>query len=124
MTAGYPPFAAENSMKLYDKIVAGKFRYPSHFSKDLRDLVANLIVVDKTARFGGLRGGIADIKQHTWFHGFDWDGVLAKKVKPIYKPTTTGPDDTTNFIDITEAEKIRKCSVNEYSFAFADFNTP
>lgn len=50
MTAGYPPFSGETQMKLYEKICNGKFRYPSHFTKAIRDLLANLIVVDRTSR--------------------------------------------------------------------------
>lgn len=51
MTAGFPPFTAETHIKLYEKIVAGKFRFPSHFTKAIRDILSNLIVVDKTCRY-------------------------------------------------------------------------
>lgn len=122
MTAGYPPFYADSPIKLYEKIVAGKFRFPSHFSKAIRDLLTNMIVVDRTARYGCLKRGTLDIKGNQWFAGFDWDGVFSKKAKPPYKPTVAGDEDTSNFHEIPEEGTIRRATANEYSYAFADFN--
>lgn len=59
-------------MKLYEKIVSGKFKQPSHFSKDLKHLLRNLIEVNLTRRFGNLRHGVNDIKQHPWFNRINW----------------------------------------------------
>uniref|UniRef100_A0A914H1Y8 cAMP-dependent protein kinase catalytic subunit n=1 Tax=Globodera rostochiensis TaxID=31243 RepID=A0A914H1Y8_GLORO len=39
MVAGYPPFFAEQPIQIYEKIVSGKVKYPSHFSTDLKDLL-------------------------------------------------------------------------------------
>ena len=38
-----------------------QLRFPSHFSKELRDLCKQLIQPDVTQRFGTLVGGIRDI---------------------------------------------------------------
>lgn len=54
MNAGYTPFNAESTAKLYEKIVSGKYRCPTHFSKCLRDLLSNLIVIDKSQRYANL----------------------------------------------------------------------
>jgi protein kinase A len=45
MAAGYPPFFADQPIQIYEKIVSGKVRFPSHFSNDLKDLLRNLLQV-------------------------------------------------------------------------------
>ncbi|VDP92082.1 unnamed protein product [Echinostoma caproni] len=72
MAAGYPPFFADQPIQIYEKIVSGKVRFPSHFSSDLKDLLRNLLQVDLTKRFGNLKNGVNDIKTHKWFSTTDW----------------------------------------------------
>ncbi|CUT99588.1 cAMP dependent protein kinase catalytic subunit [Echinococcus multilocularis] len=64
MAAGYPPFYADQPIQIYEKIVSGKVRFPSHFSSDLKDLLRNLLQVDLTKRYGNLKNGVNDIKNH------------------------------------------------------------
>lgn len=72
MLAGYPPFFSEDHVVLYEKILAGKCKYPSHFDPNAKDLCKHLLTGDLTRRYGNLRGGVQDIKQHPWFAGIDW----------------------------------------------------
>lgn len=37
-------------------------------------------------RLGMLSGRANDIKRHRWFDGFDWDGVITRKMAPPRKP--------------------------------------
>ena len=55
-------------------------RFPSHFSADLKDLLKYLLQVDLTKRFGNLRNGVNDIKNHRWFQSTDWIAIYQKKV--------------------------------------------
>jgi serine/threonine protein kinase len=55
-------------------------RFPSHFSSDLKDLLRNLLQVDLTKRYGNLKNGVNDIKNHKWFATTDWIAVYQKKV--------------------------------------------
>lgn len=55
-------------------------RFPSHFSSDLKDLLRNLLQVDLTKRFGNLKNGVNDIKNHKWFSTTDWIAVYERKV--------------------------------------------
>lgn len=45
MAAGHPPFYAKDQMQIYEKIVAGRYRFPPHFSTDLKDIIRNLLQV-------------------------------------------------------------------------------
>jgi len=56
-------------------------RFPSHFSADIKDLLRNQLQVDLTKRYGNLKNGVADIKQHKWFSNTDWIVVYQKKVQ-------------------------------------------
>lgn len=55
-------------------------KFPSHFTNELKDLLKNLLQVDLTKRFGNLKNGVADIKNHKWFATTDWIAVYNKKV--------------------------------------------
>ena len=55
-------------------------RFPSHFSSDLKDLLRNLLQVDLTKRFGNLKNGVNDIKNHKWFATTDWIAIYERKV--------------------------------------------
>jgi protein kinase A len=72
MAAGYPPFYAENPLHIYEKIVDGKLRMAQHFSRDLKDILKNLLQADITKRYGMLKQGVWDIKDHPWFADMDW----------------------------------------------------
>jgi protein kinase A len=59
-------------------------RFPSHFSGDLKDLLRNLLQVDLTKRYGNLKNGVNDIKNHKWFATTDWIAIYQKKVKFLF----------------------------------------
>lgn len=80
MAAGYPPFFADQPIQIYEKIVSGKVRFPSHFSAELKELLRNLLQVDLTKRYGNLKNGVNDIKNHRWFSSTDWIAIYQKKV--------------------------------------------
>ena len=62
-------------------------RFPSHFSSDLKDLLRNLLQVDLTKRYGNLKNGVNDIKNHKWFASTDWIAVYQKKVYHCLLPS-------------------------------------
>lgn len=66
MVAGDVPFNADTERALYNKIVSGKLRMPNSFSPDFSDLVKNLLQIELSKRYGNLRNGINDIKQHRY----------------------------------------------------------
>lgn len=83
MAAGYPPFFADQPIQIYEKIVSGKVRFPSHFSAELKELLRNLLQVDLTKRYGNLKNGVNDIKNHRWFSSTDWIAIYQKKVSHL-----------------------------------------
>jgi len=120
MAAGYPPFFADQPIQIYEKIVSGKVRFPSHFTSDLKDLLRNLLQVDLTKRFGNLKNGVNDIRGHKWFSSTDWIAIYSRKVEAPFIPKCKGPGDSSNFDDYEE-EALRISSTEKCAKEFADF---
>lgn len=54
----YPPFFDDNSFGIYEKILAGRVQFPSHFDLLAKDLLKRLLVGDRTKRLGNLKASI------------------------------------------------------------------
>lgn len=85
------PILCRSAIQIYEKIVSGKVRFPSHFSHDLKDLLRYLLQVDLTKRYGNLKNGVNDIKNHKWFSATDWIAIYQKKVDAPFVPSCKGP---------------------------------
>ena len=96
MVAGFPPFFADQPIQIYEKIIAGRIRYPIHFGQHLRSLLRKgLLQGDLTQRLGNLKDGVDDIRYHPWFDDIDWMAVYLKRLKApirIEPPQPTTPD--------------------------------
>ena len=44
--------------------------------RNAKSLVKHLLVADLTKRYGNLKGGVNDIKNHRWFNQIDWEFIL------------------------------------------------
>ncbi|CAF4158234.1 unnamed protein product [Rotaria sp. Silwood2] len=88
MSAGYPPFFADQPIQIYEKIVSGRVRFPNHFSVELKDLLKNLLQVDLTRRYGNLKSGVRDIKEHRWYKDVDFIAIFQKAVPAPFIPRT------------------------------------
>lgn len=108
MAAGRPPFeggGGGDRMPMFRDISKGRFSFPAHFSKDLRDLFKRLLAVSAAARLGSGKGGAAEVKAHPWFRGggggaagssspspvaFDWGALAARTIPaPFVPPSST-----------------------------------
>lgn len=122
MCAGYPPFYAKDHLKLYEKIVHGKFKVASHFSSDLVDILNNILQVDLSKRYGNLKNGVNDIKDHRWFKLVEWLDLLNYRITPPYLPQVSDLTDLSNF-DTTNEDNInlRVSLKDHYAREFAEF---
>jgi serine/threonine protein kinase len=97
MLAGYPPFYDEQPFGIYQKVLSGKVEFPRHFDLKATALMKRLLTQDRAKRYGCLKNGVEDIKQHKWFKGLDWELLLNRQMKPFYIPTVRAADDTSMF---------------------------
>ncbi|KAI3430680.1 hypothetical protein D9Q98_005269 [Chlorella vulgaris] len=121
MVAGYPPFYQEDRVAMFRAICSTEFKMPQNFSKELRDLIKRLLVRATSRRLGCMAGGVAEVKQHPWFKGFDWDALAQRKMKAPYVPKVTGPADSSNFEVSQAAQHARHNSRYISTGAFKDF---
>ena len=99
-----PLFVCCNSRHVYSVVlyslsiwVAGKPRFPTHFAKELRDLLKNLLQPDITKRYGMLKNGVSDIKDSSFFKGMDWIALYHREVATEHTPAIKGPDDASHY---------------------------
>ncbi|TIA81866.1 hypothetical protein E3P92_02088 [Wallemia ichthyophaga] len=99
MLAGYPPFYTEDSnpMKLYEKIIANKPKFPSYFDPVAKDLLKNLLMADLTKRFGNLQHGSRDVFTHEWFKEVDWNRLYNRAIPAPYVPKIAGDGDSSQY---------------------------
>jgi serine/threonine protein kinase len=122
MVSGFTPFFHEDPMKLYENIIHCKPKFPASFDPICKDLVKKLLVVDLSKRFGNLKGGVLDIKQHKWFTGVDWLKLLSGEVIPPYIPNIKSAADTSQFDRYPEDfEPYGKPGQDPYQQQFKDF---
>ena len=86
MIAGIDPFTDDDPMMVYQKILKGKVRFPSSFDSNAKSLVKHLLEADLTKRYGNLKGGVNDIKNHRLFKSLDWGALLKKSLNAPYMP--------------------------------------
>jgi serine/threonine protein kinase len=104
MTAGSPPFYADDPMDVYERILSGHVPIPSHFSRGLADLVKKLLKTYQSKRLGRTKGGTSSVMKHKWFSGFDWDALLKKEMEVPIKPKIKDMEDTSNFDEYPDDE--------------------
>ncbi len=104
MIAGIDPFNDEDPMLIYQKILKGKIKFPSSFPSNAKSLVKHLLVQDLSKRYGNLKGGVDDIKNHRFFKELNWSSLVKYKIKAPYIPNTSGKGDCNNFAECEESD--------------------
>ncbi|CAO0792052.1 unnamed protein product [Mucor circinelloides] len=122
MLAGYPPFYDDDHLKLYEKILQGKIRWPSYFDPNAKDLLKHLLTSDLSRRYGNLKNGADDIKNHPWFQGVDFDRVANRQIRAPYIPQIRGDGDASHFDRYPETnEQYGLPAEDPYREKFLDF---
>lgn len=104
MLAGIDPFNDEDPMAIYQKILKGKIKFPRDFDKKAKSLVKHLLVADTSKRYGWLKGGVSDIKNHKWFReDWDWIALAEKEIPAEYIPDIKDDGDTSNFSEYPDS---------------------
>ncbi len=82
----------------------GKIKFPSSFPSNAKSLVKHLLVQDLSKRYGNLKGGVDDIKNHRFFKELDWSALVKYKLKPPYAPNTSGKGDCNNLAECEDED--------------------
>lgn len=89
LSFGTAPFYSPNHLKRTRKILKGysSANLPGGTSNSFGCLVSQLLVANQSNRLGRTRNGIKSIKNHRWFAGFDWQGLLEKSILVPIEPS-------------------------------------
>ena len=97
MIVGIDPFNDEDTMAIYQKVIKGKLKFPSYFPSDAKSLVKHLLVKDLSKRYGNLKDGVNDIKNHRFIINLDWLKLIKYEIEAPYIPKIKNNGDCDNF---------------------------
>uniref|UniRef100_A0A673FWL6 protein kinase C n=1 Tax=Sinocyclocheilus rhinocerous TaxID=307959 RepID=A0A673FWL6_9TELE len=129
MLVGESPFPGDDEEEVFDSIVNDEVRYPRFLSTEAISIMRRLLRRNPERRLGAGERDAEDVKKHLFFRNIDWDGLLAKKVKPPFVPTIQSSSDVSNFDDeftseapvLTPPREPRPLTQDEQDL-FADFD--
>jgi len=75
MIVGLPPYYNNNRNILFQNIRSGPLRIPQTMSKEAKDLILNLLNRNQKKRLGAGPRDAAEIMEHNFFKGINWDDV-------------------------------------------------
>eukprot|EP00759_Apiculatamorpha_spiralis_P012845 PhF_6_TR19704/c0_g1_i1/m.28770 len=120
--AGYPPFFDESPFKIYEKILEGKLKFPNWFDSRARDLIKGLLMTDHTKRLGTLKNGVADIKNHPYYHGANWEKLFNRQYPAPIPVKVKNAGDTSAFEKYPESNEDKSAALTVAQQAeFKDF---
>jgi len=97
MCCGWSPFYAEDTQQMYKNICFGKIRFPRGvISEEGKQFVKGLLNRNPKHRLGAQRDA-AELKEHPFFNGIDWNLLANKKITPPFKPNVESDESTANF---------------------------
>lgn len=83
---GGAPFQSYDPTGTAKKILKGRINFPTKCSTQMTQVVKELLTKDPTRRLGCMSEGTEEVMQHRFYHGFDWQGLLDKKIEVPFKP--------------------------------------
>ncbi|XP_029938727.1 microtubule-associated serine/threonine-protein kinase 3 isoform X1 [Salarias fasciatus] len=93
---GCVPFFGDTPEELFGQVVSDEIIWPEGddaLPADAQDLITRLLRQSPLDRLG--TGGASEVKQHPFFQGLDWNGLLRQKAEFI--PQLEAEDDTSYF---------------------------
>lgn len=93
---GCVPFFGDTPEELFGQVVSDEIIWPEGddaLPSDAQDLITRLLRQSSLERLG--TGGASEVKQHPFFLGLDWNGLLRQKAEFI--PQLDAEDDTSYF---------------------------
>jgi serine/threonine protein kinase len=75
MHYGIDPFSSEDPLEVYRKILENKIKFGKGFDRECKSIVGKLVETDLTRRYGNLKNGVSDIKEHKFFRDVEWTSM-------------------------------------------------
>ncbi|KAJ3423904.1 ribosomal protein S6 KINASE [Anaeramoeba flamelloides] len=98
MLHGMPPFYAESTYEIYEKVLNDEPKIASFLSSEVQDLLTQLLKKEPKERLGSPNR--KNIREHDFFCNLDWQKIYSKQYKPEFVPEIEGKTDI-KYIDET-----------------------
>lgn len=105
MLVGESPFSGDSEEEIFDSIVNHDVLYPRFLSIEAVAIMRRLLFKSPTRRLGASQADAEDVKRQAFFRSINWEQLLARKIKPPFKPTIKSPEDVGNFDEEFTREK-------------------
>ena len=99
MLVGKDPFHSHDPMLIYQNILTNKMQFPKIIDRDAKTLIIHLLVPDPEKRYGCLKNGADDIKNHRLYNDFRWRRLSDESLEPPIKPEFEEQDVYTKYYD-------------------------
>jgi protein kinase A len=87
MLVGSCPFMHDDPFEIFKKIVQTKISFPKDFDKGAKSLIRHLTDHDLSKRYGNLRNGVEDVKNHRFFRDVNFYNIITQAYEADYIPT-------------------------------------
>lgn len=87
MMVGKCPFMHDDPYEIFKMILGEKIRFPRNFDDNAKSLIRHLTDHDLSRRYGNLKNGSDDVKNHRFFNDLSFPNIITQKTKAPYIPT-------------------------------------
>jgi hypothetical protein len=77
----------DDPFEIFKKIVQTKIQFPKDFDKGAKSIIRHLTDHDLSKRYGNLKNGVEDIKNHRFFKDVSFYSIITQAVQPEYVPS-------------------------------------
>ncbi len=83
-------------MQIFQMICHSKILFPKNFDEATKSIIKHLTDHDLSRRYGCLKGGVDDIKNHRFFNTIDWTTLPTMKKTAPHVPELIVPSKVVN----------------------------
>jgi serine/threonine protein kinase len=99
MVTGWPPFYSTDRAELFE-LIRNKpldLSEAAYLTPEAADILQRLLAKNPKDRLGCSERDAEEVKSHPFFRGVDWGKLLRREIRPPWRPTVSGPTDTSLF---------------------------
>ena len=93
LLCGFDPYRNKDPIMIYQNILEEKKTFPKNLDRDAKFLINHLLNNDPQKRYGCLKNGIKDIKDHRVFNDFNWEKLEKDDVIAPFIPKINNSQD-------------------------------
>ena len=106
---GETPFCDDNQHQMFKMIMQSKkyLKIDQRVEGSGNDIINKLLEKDSARRFGTVRGGVEDVKNHPWFSTINWDKLVNQDIAAPFVPSLKNALDTSMFDPYEESDHVQ-----------------